>query len=254
MDQVRNSGSEYHIADQTVIIHDLGSLSYAPAFDLQKVTNQQVSEQAAPHTIFLVEHSPVITITPKPQVKEHLVASTNLLQSLGIEVCETDRGGDITYHGPGQLVVYPILRLNPFNLNLSRYMRLLEQTVINTVADFRITSQREPGNTGVWVLPISSDAPSISGLESMAPQSEKICAMGVRIRKNTTMHGLALNVTTDLSHFNTIVPCGLTGRGVTSISNLLPSHLVPSMATVKEHFVNHMINLLQEAADGRFNI
>ena len=253
MNQQCNSDSEYHIAGQTVLVRDLGSLSYAPAFELQKTTNQAVSEQSASHTIFLVEHTPVITITPKPEVKEHIVASKDLLQSLGIEVCETDRGGDITYHGPGQLVVYPILRLNPFNLNLSRYMRLLEQAVINTIADFNITGIREPGNTGVWVPLSSTHTPKIPGLESMAPQSEKICAMGVRIRKNTTMHGLALNITTDLTHFDTIVPCGLTGRGVTSLTKLLHS-AAPDMPTVKKHFVNHMINLLQDAAEGRFNI
>ncbi|QQE12769.1 lipoyl(octanoyl) transferase LipB [Planctomycetota bacterium] len=250
MDQQRNSTSEYHIADQTILVTDLGQLSYAPAFDLQKSTNLAVSQSTAPHTIYLVEHNPVITITPKQSAQANLTASPELLASLGIETAETDRGGDITYHGPGQLVVYPIIQLAPFNLNLSKYMRLLEQAIIDTLAHYQLTAHREPGNTGVWISTYSQAplTPSSEPIET----SEKVCAMGVRIRKNTTMHGLALNVTTDLTHFQTIVPCGLVDRGVTSLSKLLPNN-TPSMPDVKQVLTQNLITLLQKSHDNQFD-
>ncbi len=199
-------------------VRDLGTIAYAPALALQREVNRAVSEGREPMTLLLLEHEPVITISRRKNAADHLIASGPRLKSLGIDVQETDRGGDITYHGPGQLVAYPILRLNDLGLNLGRYMRLLEQVVIDTVATFGVVGRREDGATGVWV-----DAPL---------QPAKLCAMGVRVRKNTTLHGLALNVTTDLSHFQTIVPCGLEGRAVTSLEQLL-GDACPSMAAVK---------------------
>lgn len=166
--------------------------------------------------LLLVEHDPpVITISARKTARQHLVATPDMLARAGVEVCETDRGGDITYHGPGQLVVYPILDLNTLGLRLHGYMRLLEQVVIDTLARFGIEGHRDEAATGVWV------------------GDSKICAMGVRVSRWVTMHGLALNVTTNLDHFDLIVPCGLVGRGVTSMAREL-GEACPSMDEVKE--------------------
>ncbi len=194
----------------------------------------------------------MITISYRKDAPRHLLASRQRLAELGIEVQQTDRGGDITYHGPGQLVAYPIVRLNPRGLNLSRYMRLLEKVVIDTLASFNVQGFREEGATGVWVdsgeFQVSSckfqveEAQRDSG--NLEPETSnlklsKICAMGVRVRKNTTMHGLALNVDPDLSHFQTIVPCGLHGRSVTSLKQLLGDES-PTMQEVKDRLVASM--------------
>ncbi len=226
-------------------IQDLGRLGYGPALQRQRDLNQAVIDGAAPPTVLLVEHDPVITLTRRKAIGEHLVATPAQLDAAGVTTHETDRGGDITYHGPGQLVVYPILRLADFGLNLSRYMRLLEQTVIDTTARFGIDAHREPGATGVWVK-----APDATGIGA-APGTAKLCAMGVRIRKNTTLHGLALNVTTDLDHFGLIVPCGLHGRPVTSLRQLL-GDACPPMPEVKRVLVEVLsANLEAGRADAR---
>ncbi|MCX5690745.1 MAG: lipoyl(octanoyl) transferase LipB [Planctomycetota bacterium] len=199
---------------------DLGQLAYEPAYQIQVARVEEVvgarEGGGAMGTLYFVEHvPPVITVSRRPGAAAHLLASPQLLAAHGVEVCETDRGGDITYHGPGQLVAYPILDLNIFNLGLHEYMRLLEESVIETCAHFGIEAQRDPTATGVWV----NDA--------------KICAMGVRVRKWVSMHGLAINVHTDLSHFGHIVPCGLAGRPVTSMRRLL-GDACPSMMQVRE--------------------
>ncbi|MCX5659524.1 MAG: lipoyl(octanoyl) transferase LipB [Planctomycetota bacterium] len=217
-------------------VTDLGRLAYAPALELQRTTHQRVLDRLEPPTILLVEHDPVITVSQRPDAAKHLLADAVRLARLGIDVQLTDRGGDITYHGPGQLVVYPILPLADFGLNLSRYMRLLEQAVIDAVGTWGVEATREPGATGVWVRRAIPGGPG-----------EKICAMGVRIRKNVTMHGLALNVTTDLSHFDTIVPCGLAGRSVTSLAALLGS-AAPTMDAVKSALVACLVERLRAAA------
>ena len=205
-------------------VRDLGRLAYAPALEIQREINLAVSQGQHEPTLLLVEHDPVITVSHRKSAPSHLLASADQLGQLGIDVQKTDRGGDITYHGPGQLVAYPILPLARFNLNLGRYMRLLEQIVIDAVARWGVQGLREPGATGVWVRRPGEPTPA------------KLCAMGVRIRKNTTLHGLALNVTTDLSHFATIVPCGLADRGVTSLHQLL-GEATPTMEHVKQTLV-----------------
>ncbi|MCZ2098435.1 MAG: lipoyl(octanoyl) transferase LipB [Anaerolineae bacterium] len=149
--------------------------------------------------VLLVEHDPVITVTKRPGAIGHLLASPELLTRHGVELVHTDRGGDITYHGPGQLVCYPIIDLQLLHLRLHEYMRLLEQAVIDTIATFGLAGERDPSATGVWVRPNA-------GLPA-----EKICAMGVRVSRWISMHGLALNVTTNLDHFGLIVPCGFPG-------------------------------------------
>ncbi len=203
---------------------DLGRLAYVPAWDEQRrVHDELLEDPAAPPTLILVEHDPVITVSQRKEAAGHLITPRDQLAKLGIDVQETDRGGDVTYHGPGQLVAYPIIRLATYGLNAGRYMKLLENTVIQTLETFGVLAHLDPAAIGVWV-----DQP-------VGPAA-KICAMGVRVRRNITLHGLALNVTTDLSHFATIIPCGLAGRPVTSMQQVLGSR-TPAMAQVKKELV-----------------
>lgn len=209
---------------------DLGRLSYAAAYAEQvRRVEEVLAARANPDghlgVVLLVEHPPVITISHRAGASNHLLATPALLSANGIEVHETDRGGDITYHGPGQIVAYPILDLNRLNLGLHEYMRLLEQAVIDTCAAFGIRGERDPKATGVWV------------------DGAKIAAFGVRVRKWISMHGLALNVTTDLSHFGLIVPCGLHGRSVTSMNRLLGA-ACPPLDEVRGSLRGHLTRLI----------
>ncbi len=206
---------------------DLGRMNYAEALKVQREHHAEVLAQrddvaGGVGRLLLVEHDPpVITFGRRPGSDQHLLADEQRLEALGIEVHTTDRGGDITYHGPGQLVVYPIIDLNRAHMRLHDYMRCLEQSVIDVCASFDIAAQREQSATGVWV-----DGAGPNGA------SAKVCAIGVRIQQWVSMHGLALNVTTDLSHFECIVPCGLTGRTVTSLHRLL-GDACPTITEVK---------------------
>ena len=146
-------------------------------------------------------------MTRRPDARDHVLFSPAVLAAQGVELCETDRGGDVTYHGPGQLVCYPIIDLNRVGLRIHEYMRALEQAVIETLGRFGIDAGRDPLATGVWV-------PREHGPDA------KVCAMGVRVRRWVTMHGLAINVDPDMSHFGLIVPCGLAGRPVTSLKEI----------------------------------
>ncbi len=188
--------------------------------ELDRVIANRSLANATPGVLLFVEHPPVITVSRRPDAARHILATREHLASQGVEIAETDRGGDITYHGPGQLVVYPILDLNLLNLGLHAYMRLLEDVVIDLCDIFGVTAQREPGATGVWVAQPADAKPA------------KICAMGVRVRRWVSMHGLALNVTTNLEHFSLIVPCGLVGRQVTSLQRELGA-ACPPMREVK---------------------
>lgn len=194
-----------------VPVIDLGVMPYVPALEIQRSHVEQVlaareSGRPEPGRLLIVEHPPVITITRRAGASAHLLASADELRQRGIEVCETDRGGDITYHGPGQRVIYPVLDLNLLNLGLHAYMRMLEDAVIDACGALGIAAHKDPKATGVWVQQEGAHA--------------KICAMGVRVRKWVSMHGLALNVTTDLSHFGFIVPCGISDRAVTSVEQI----------------------------------
>lgn len=205
-------------------VEDMGRMAYAPAFELQRSALEEIlaaraagSPQAG--VVLLVEHDPpVITLTRR--AAPNLVATAEQLARAGVEIAETDRGGDITYHGPGQLVVYPIFDLQRLGWNLHRHMRELEQVVIDACAEWGVEGRRDPGATGVWV----------------GEPAAKVCAMGVRIRRWITMHGLALNVTTQLAHFDLIVPCGLPDRPVTSLQRLLGAQC-PPMHAVKRALV-----------------
>ncbi len=241
---------------------DLGRMAYAEALAVQREFNRVVSTGDADEVILTVEHDPVVTLSQRPGVRDHLLASDAELARLGIDVQDTDRGGDITYHGPGQLVCYPILRLDRHGLNLSRYMRLLETVVIETVAAFGVEAVTEKGATGVWVKlgsgvwglgsgqnPFAARrmvtrangarSPGLDPKPQTPDPTAKLCALGVRIRKHTTMHGLALNVTTEPAHFATIDPCGLGSRPVTSLRQLLGERC-PSIDTVRAGLVERL--------------
>ena len=218
----------------TLEVVDLGRIAYAPALELQRQTLERVLAGrewgAEPGgVLYLLEHDPaVITLTKKAREGAHLLATSAQLEAAGVTTHETDRGGDITYHGPGQLVVYPIVDLSRLGLTLHAYIRLLEQVVIDCCGSLGLHASRDPSATGVWVTDEPVEAPE--AVE--AAGGRKVCAIGVRVRRWVSMHGLALNVTTDLSHFDLIVPCGLAGRGVTSLERELGAQQ-PSMDAVK---------------------
>jgi len=181
-------------------VRELGRLDYGNAFELQQRIVEERKRGVIPDQLLLVEHPHTITLGRNGKM-ENLLASEAALRSAGITFHATDRGGDITYHGPGQAVGYPILDLREWKRDVGAYMRAIEQVMIDTLADFRIVADRLPGCTGVWV------------------DGSKIGAIGVHISRWITSHGFALNVDTDLSYFGYIVPCGLT-KPVTSMAQL----------------------------------
>jgi lipoate-protein ligase B len=202
---------------------DLGLIPYRDAWRIQEELHEQVQQGGEAH-LLLLEHPPVITLGRRvADAQKNLLAAPDLLAQLGVDVVESDRGGDITYHGPGQLVAYPIVRLADHGLTVGGYVHRLEQVVIDTLAEFGIQGFTDRAAVGVWV--------STNPNESPRAQSAKICAIGVRIRRNTTLHGLAINLTTDLAHFNLINPCGLS-RPVTSIVQILGER-APTMSNLK---------------------
>ena len=234
-----------HYAHGMLHVHDSDLLAYRPAWDRQLELHEQVLSGQHPHGILmLVEHPSVITLGRRQGAQGHLLAPAGLLEQRGIEVVETDRGGDITFHGPGQLVAYPLLPLNLYGLNLHAYMRLLEQVVIETIGHFGITAQRDPSlnpATGVWV-----PRPNSSGHWPLTTDNfAKIAAIGIKVRRWVTLHGVALNVTTDLTCFDLINPCGLS-RPVTSLRQLLGPSTPPMPAvkqTLTQTFQSHLTKL-----------
>ncbi|MBM43501.1 MAG: lipoyl(octanoyl) transferase [Phycisphaerae bacterium] len=219
---------------QSLVVTDLGRLSYGEALEIQRQRQAEViaarTQGRALGYLLLVEHDPpVITVSGRPGAGDHLLADPARLEAAGVTVEKTDRGGDITYHGPGQLVAYPILDLNSLDLRLHGYLRWLEQRAMDTLGDFGIDAHRDPAATGAWV--------GGEEHEGARTGNRKICAIGVRVSRWVSMHGLAINVSTDLSHFNFIVPCGLTGRPVTSMESELGEGC-PAMSQVKESLVN----------------
>ncbi len=224
---------------------DLGRMAYAAAYARQTQEHERVlaareSGHPCAGMLLLVEHDPpVITVTARKGAPTHVLATPGELRAAGVEVCSTDRGGDVTYHGPGQLVVYPILDLNFLHLRLHDYMRLLEEIIIVTCADFGLATVRDPTATGVWTVAGAADGAKMPG--------KKIAAMGVRIRRWITMHGLALNVRPNLNHFDLIVPCGLAGRAATSLEREL-GHGCPAMDAVKASLVRGFRSALSSRA------
>jgi lipoyl(octanoyl) transferase len=200
-------------------VDDLCTLPYSDAWAAQEAAHAEVLDGGA-ERILLVEHPPVITFGRRPGVERNLVASDAQLATMGVEVVQSDRGGDITFHGPGQVVAYPIIRLNDHGLSVGGYVRALERAAIETCGAFGVEARREDGAVGVWV-----DDPK-TGVAA------KVCAIGVRIRRGVSLHGIALNVSTDLTYFNLIVPCGLAGRRATSVAEVLGED-APSLDHVK---------------------
>ncbi len=199
---------------------DLATLDYQSAWNSQERVHAQILDGTGTESILFVEHPPVITFGRRAADSAmHLVASREMLKEMGVDVVESDRGGDITFHGPGQLVAYPIVRLNDHQLSVGGYVKALEHAVIGTLGHFGIEAFLDPGAIGVWVRR-SDGTPA------------KVCALGVRIKRGISMHGIALNVATDLRYFELIVPCGLTGRPVTSMQQLLGERC-PSMVEIK---------------------
>ena len=198
-----------------VQFQDIGRVGYKEAWDFQtqlfeetvaqKLVNRKTPEQAketTDHLIF-VEHPPVFTLG-KSGKEDHLLVDEARLKREGIEYYPVNRGGDITYHGPGQIVGYPILDLDHYFTDIHKYLRYLEEVVILTLRFYGLESGRSEGETGVW-------------LDAGTPFARKICALGVKASRWTTMHGFAFNVNTDLSHFAHIVPCGISDKAVTSL-------------------------------------
>ena len=234
-----------------VRFHSLGRSAYTPALALQErlmkaalerkklrrdagLEGQDRSEDPAldlpeNHLIF-VEHDHVLTLGKTGNVG-HVVASEERLQELGVEYYPTNRGGDITYHGPGQLVGYPILDLEQFYTDIGKYMRMLEEAIIRTCADYGLETGRIEGLTGVWVNPQAGLA------------ARKIAALGVKCSRWVTMHGFAFNINTDLQFFDLIVPCGSGDRGVTSLSKEIGEPL--DTDEVKKVVLNHLGHLFQ---------
>jgi lipoyl(octanoyl) transferase len=195
-------------------VRRLGLVEYAAGLALQAKLVEARKNGAIPDQLLVLQPPPVITLGVNTRNdRSHIVASDARLAGEGVAVFETGRGGDVTYHGPGQLVGYPIISLHPDRRDVHRYVRDLEEVLIRTAGAFGVTAGRVPGLTGIWV------------------GDEKLAAIGVRISRWVTSHGFAFNVTTNLDHFGLIVPCGITDRGVTSLARLLGQ--APAMAEVE---------------------
>ena len=220
------------MSSQEIIYKDLGVMDYQQAWDLQESILQQMvklkSEEATKtqtaHHLLFVEHPHVYTLG-KSGKKENVLISDEEMHNQRIDFFQTNRGGDITYHGPGQLVGYPILDLEKIYTDIGKYLRSLEEVIILTLADFGLKGDRSTGETGVWL------DPGVVGKE------RKICAMGVRCSRWVTMHGFALNVDVDLSYFNNIIPCGIVNKQVTSLAKELGES--PSMDLVKSYVLKN---------------
>ncbi|MEQ8200435.1 MAG: lipoyl(octanoyl) transferase LipB [Syntrophomonadaceae bacterium] len=181
---------------------ELGTVEYSQAFELQKKLSDARRQGSIGDTVIFIEHPPCFTVGRHGGFN-HILASPEFLEAQGIKVYETDRGGDITYHGPGQIVCYPILDLNGFDRDVHQYARLMEETLIRTLGAFGIKAGRHPDHPGVWV------------------GTAKIAAEGIAIQQWVTMHGVALNVCPNMMHFTFIIPCGISTLGVTSMAQLL---------------------------------
>jgi lipoyl(octanoyl) transferase len=202
-----------------LIVQRLGRVAYARGLEIQERLVAERQAGLLPDQLLLLEHDPVFTLGRNAR-HENVLLSAEALRERGFSVFETGRGGDVTYHGPGQLVAYPVLDLSPDRRDVRRYVRDLEEVMIRTCADYGVEAGRIPGLTGTWV------------------GRDKIGAIGVRISRWVTSHGLALNVNTDLAPFDLIVPCGIRDRGLTSLERLLghPVALEEVMSGLARHF------------------
>lgn len=228
------------IVNRIVQLQDVGVQAYKDTWDMQEKLLQQAVDikrknreaavaQATENHFLFVEHPPVITLG-KSGLPKHLLLNERELEQKGIHFYKTNRGGDITFHGPGQVVGYPILDLENFFTDIHKYLRLLEEMVILTLSEYGLNATRSEGETGVW-------------LDVGTPFARKICAMGVKASRWVTMHGFALNVNTDLTYFDYIIPCGIQGKAVTSLQKEL-GKAVP-MEEVKSKLIAHFLTLFK---------
>lgn len=227
-------------SNKKVEVIDLGIQLYKPTWDLQeqqlqKIVDLKKNNRAAqvsvptPNYLYWVEHPPVITLG-KSGLPKHLLLNEQELSDKGIDFFTTNRGGDITFHGPGQLVGYPILDLENFFTDIHKYLRLLEEAIILTLKEYGLSAERSEGETGVW-------------LDVGTPFARKICAMGVKASRWVTMHGFALNVNTDLAYFDYIIPCGIQGKAVTSLAAELKKEI--PLNEVKAKILTHFSTLFE---------
>ncbi|MDC1105300.1 lipoyl(octanoyl) transferase LipB [Prolixibacteraceae bacterium] len=229
--------------NKDIDIIDLGQGAYQEVWDLQEKYFKEVlnikkqnssleSKKSTPNRLIFVEHPHVFTLG-KSGDEHNLLANYIQLQAKDAEFVKTNRGGDITYHGPGQIVGYPIFDLENFNIGLRTYIELMEEAVIRTIAEYGITGTRDDAATGVW---LDTDKPALM---------RKICAIGVRASRFVSMHGFALNVNTDLEYFDLINPCGFQDRGVTSIQKEVGQRI--DIEEVKAKLAKHLTSLIQDA-------
>lgn len=227
--------------NKKLTIQDLGYKDYKQTWDYQeelfkgivdiKSANRNLDNpKPTPNYFLFVEHPHVYTLGKSGDMS-NLLLNEEQLQAKGATFYKINRGGDITYHGPGQIVGYPILDLDNFFTDIHKYLRLLEETIILTLADYGIKSERSPGETGVW-------------LDVGTPFARKICAMGVRASRWVTMHGFALNVNADLGYFDNIIPCGIRGKAVTSLNVELGVERVDE-AEIKQRILKHFRTLFE---------
>ncbi|WP_335967303.1 lipoyl(octanoyl) transferase LipB [Galbibacter sp. PAP.153] len=227
--------------NKKVIFQDLGYMDYKETWDYQeslfkaildiKINNRRENTQlATPNYFLFVEHPHVYTLGKSGDMENLLLNQTQLAQK-GASFYKINRGGDITYHGPGQIVGYPILDLDNFFTDIHKYLRFLEEVIILTLDEYGIKATRSEGETGVWI-------------DVGTPFARKICAMGVRASRWVTMHGFALNVNANLGYFDNIIPCGIRGKGVTSLNVELGQAEVP-LGEVKDKLLKHFQQLFQ---------
>ena len=226
--------------NKNINVYDLGVLDYKTALNFQEKKLQEIidikrtnrnksSSIETPNYFLFVEHPPVITLGKSGQEK-NLLLTKEVLERKKIQYFNTNRGGDITFHGYGQIVGYPVIDLENFYTDINRYLRTLEEIVILTLNYFKISSQRSSGETGVWLEPNSTN-------------SRKICAIGVKTSRWVTMHGFALNFDTDLRYYDYIIPCGIKGKGITSIKREIKKNV--SINEVKEKILENLKKTLQ---------
>jgi lipoyl(octanoyl) transferase len=227
--------------NKTLEIIDLGLKDYEETWDFQESLFQNILqlksnnrkdnlEQDTPNYFLFVEHPHVYTLGKSGHI-ENLLISEEKLKTIGAQFYKINRGGDITYHGPGQIVGYPILDLENFFTDIHKYLRLLEEMIILTLAEYGLKAERSKGETGVW-------------LDVGTPFARKICALGVRASRWVTMHGFALNVNTNLGYFDNMIPCGIKGKAVTSL-NVELGKIEVSMEEVKEKLLKHFLILFE---------
>lgn len=226
--------------NKQIQLQDLGTKDYKETWEYQEalfqsVVNQKIKNRnentslATTNHLLMVEHPHVYTLGKSGDMA-HFLLDDQKLKDIGATFYKINRGGDITYHGPGQLIVYPILDLDNFFTDIHKYLRLLEEAVIMTLKDYGVEATRSEGETGVW-------------LDVGTPFARKICAMGVRASRWVTMHGLALNVNANLGYFDHIVPCGIRGKAVTSLHAELNREV--DMDEVKERFLKHFKTIFE---------